>query len=179
MPHLHVEDNGKPNITLRLRIPGHGTELVADVRTDERLTVMLDADGEVLDNTSLALAVNDNINATTIHGPHSGIVEVGIIRTTSNTILDIVDSCDVDSGVFYDTGTTFRLCVNLIGSFSCVGIVCGNNKQVAALPDCDSGMYAVTAIFIVLSAQRPKTANDIADIINSNYINIAGEINAV
>ena len=95
---------------------------------------MLDGDGETLDNASLTLAVNDKVNPATIHVAHGIVVEVRIILTTCNTILDVVDTRDVDGGIVYDTGTAVRLCVYLVSSVTCICVIFGNGQNVIVVP---------------------------------------------
>ena len=95
VPHFHTCANRQSDIALCLCIPGHSTKLIADVCTDKRLAVMLDADGESFLYATFAFAVNDNVNVATIHFAHGIVVEVYIICTTCNAILDVVNASNV------------------------------------------------------------------------------------
>ena len=95
---------------------------------------MLDTDRETLDDASFSLAVNDEVNAATIHVAHGIVVEVRIILTTCYAILDIVNTCDVDSGIVYYTGTAIWLRVYLVSSVTCIFVIVGNGQNVIVVP---------------------------------------------
>ena len=141
---------------------------------------MLDGDGHTLHDGAHTLAVDNQVNAHTLHGSHGVVVEVHIIRTASNAVLDVVDAGDVQRRVGELTGASVRDARHPVCAMADSLPGGGFRQQRVALSDSQRSIYPVSVDGLPVNRLGvPQAVNDVSRIVHLDDVGVCRQVSMV